>query len=361
MGVTRLAAALLGPNANPYRAGQVDAAMNHARRVSAVAILAAVPLFLPGRGLWPLGVVAIWLAWNLVATRRAARSEFPELWLLSLTCVTQTLFAASAAASGGPTSPVLAWMVLPLVTAPARYSDRGVAIATGYGLVCLLVPSLALGLDALLAAPQLPAVVASAGIGSLAYARAMRSTEDSQREAATSDPLTGLGNRVALHAHFARIAEQRATDHRPVGLLILDLDHFKAVNDRHGHDTGDAVLADVAACITAAVPADAQAFRLGGEEFLVLLPAADCVAVLDLAERLRTAVAHARPGGLSVTVSVGGASGPVESTEFTLATKLFRAADAALYDAKGAGRDRCVVRAAAPTDAGVVVDLQQAA
>ncbi len=62
-----------------------------------------------------------------------------------------------------------------------------------------------------------------------------------------------------------------------------------------------------------------------------------------------------------MTVSVGGASGPVESTEFTLATKLFRAADAALYDAKGAGRDRCVVRAAAPTDAGVVVDLQQAA
>lgn len=351
MGVQRLAAFLLGPNANPYRAGQVDAAMNHARTISAIAIMAAVPLFLPGRGLWPLGVVALWMGWNLLATRRSRRSDFPELWLLSLTCVTQTVFAASAAASGGPTSPVLAWMVLPLVTAPARYSDRGVAIASGYGLICLLVPSLALGLDALLAAPQLPAVVASTAIGSLAYARAMRSTEDSQREAATSDPLTGLGNRAALHLHFARVAEQRKASDQPMGLLILDLDHFKAVNDLHGHVAGDAVLADVAGCITRALPAGTAAFRVGGEEFVVLLGAADCTHVLAVAEQVRRAVGAARPGGLPVTISVGGASGPVESTEFGLATKLFRAADAALYDAKRAGRDRVVVRAASPVAA----------
>lgn len=357
----RLAAILLGPNADPHRAGQVDAAMNQARAISAIAILAAVPLFLPAHGLWPLGVVALWLGWNAVASSRSRRGDYPELWLLSLTCFTQTLFAAAAVASGGPTSPVLAWMVLPLVTAPARYSDRGVAIAAGYGLICLLVPSLALGLDAFLAAPQLPAVVASSAVGSLAYARAMRSTENRQRKAATIDTLTGIGNRAALRQSFARLSERCRERVAPVGLLILDLDHFKAVNDRYGHDVGDAVLVGVSDAMVRALSGEDQVFRLGGEEFVVLLGGADAAHVAAVAECLRRTVEAAQPGGLPVTVSVGGASDPAAPAEFGMAIDLFRAADAALYEAKRAGRNRAVVRDAPPAAPSPPTEFRQAA
>ncbi|WP_432510325.1 GGDEF domain-containing protein [Kineococcus sp. SYSU DK001] len=153
-------------------------------------------------------------------------------------------------------------------------------------------------------------------------------------EAAVRDELTGLLNRRGLL--------ERAPLHRPVGVLVLDVDHFKAYNDRFGHPQGDRCLALVAATLAAhARPGDVVA-RLGGEEFVVLLDAdgdrdGDGDEVLAAGERLRAAVrdlAVPAGDGRVVTVSVGAATGPWESALGT--------ADQALYAAKAAGRDTVV-------------------
>lgn len=346
----RLAILVLGPGRDRHRAQQVEHAMNRARAISAVAILAVVPLFLAGRGWWPIVAVGIWLGWSAVASLQARRSAYPELWLLSLTIVTQTVFAIAAYASGGPTSPVLAWFILPLVTAPARYTNRVVAVSSTFALLCLGFASLGHGLAPFLAAPQLPAVVLSAGIGSLAYCLAMRTTENDQRAAALFDPLTGLGNRAALRAAFEEHRARCAAHGASIGLLVADLDHFKVINDAYGHETGDVVLARVARTLRSAAGEGASAFRLGGEEFVVLLPGASAARVHEAAEALRCAVRQVDPAEVPVTISIGGASASAAETD---QVELFRMADAALYDAKRRGRDRVVVwSASAPAGDG---------
>jgi diguanylate cyclase (GGDEF)-like protein len=161
---------------------------------------------------------------------------------------------------------------------------------------------------------------------------------------ATHDALTELYNR----RHFTELAEKelaRAQRHgRPLVLAILDLDHFKPVNDRFGHVAGDAVLRQFSEVLRAHVRADDIAARIGGEEFAVLLPETGLDQALPFAERLREAVAAAdfRPGGepQRITVSIGLATmGPQRETR----SELMRAADAALYRAKDSGRNRVCV------------------
>lgn len=160
------------------------------------------------------------------------------------------------------------------------------------------------------------------------------------REQATHDELTGLFNR----RHFLALAEQewqRAQRYkRPLSLLMLDIDLFKSINDRHGHDTGDRVLATVAQfCQESTRPADIVA-RLGGEEFAVLLPETRQQDGSALAERLRQRIAALRiPAGaaeIATSVSIG-------VSEAALAMdvpELIKQADIALYTAKQSGRNR---------------------
>jgi diguanylate cyclase (GGDEF)-like protein len=169
--------------------------------------------------------------------------------------------------------------------------------------------------------------------------------QEALRHQATHDPLTGLWNRAAVLEALGRELARGRREGQAVGLLLADVDHFKAINDAHGHPAGDAVLRAVARRLAAALrPYDALG-RYGGEEFLVVLPDCDTDRTLHLAERLRQAVKEAPVGAdgvrVGVTVSVGGAASdavcPAE------AEALLRAADAALYRAKRAGRDRAEV------------------
>lgn len=156
---------------------------------------------------------------------------------------------------------------------------------------------------------------------------------------ALTDTLTGLPNKRSIEDTLKRMAAQSARSLTPLAAIMLDLDHFKQVNDVHGHNRGDDVLAAVGATISACLRASDFAGRYGGEEFLILLPGTDREAAMAAAERLRSAIAATQiPGNdCAVTASLGVAVMP---DHFTESIGLLRGADRALYAAKRAGRNR---------------------
>jgi len=170
-----------------------------------------------------------------------------------------------------------------------------------------------------------------------------KATEARLRELATTDSLTGLCNR----RRFMELAEREFVRSRryqgALTMLMMDIDHFKRVNDTHGHDVGDEVLRELARISRAALREPDVLGRLGGEEFGVLLPETDAGAALEVAERLRRAIEDApmatAVGEMRITVSIGAATSDADAD--SVATLLKRA-DVALYAAKEAGRNRVV-------------------
>ena len=169
------------------------------------------------------------------------------------------------------------------------------------------------------------------------------------RHDAFHDALTGLANRRSAGERLEAARAHALRAHQPLSVLMLDLDHFKRVNDRWGHAEGDRVLVALAGILRGELRAGDLAARHGGEEFLAILPGCDAAQALEAAERLRTSVAARRialsGAHIRVTVSIGAAT--LQGDE--PADRLVARADAAMYRAKGEGRNRCV--AAAPTDA----------
>ena len=162
---------------------------------------------------------------------------------------------------------------------------------------------------------------------------------------ATHDELTGLVNRRRMTELVQVERERCLRSQRPLVLALLDLDLFKAVNDRHGHATGDAVLCAFAQCVSDNLRGVDVLARWGGEEFLLLLPETPIEGALALLERVRSAVADLRvasaQGPINITVSAGLAAGrPGQSLE-----QVLEQADEALYQAKEQGRDRVVLHA----------------
>lgn len=170
---------------------------------------------------------------------------------------------------------------------------------------------------------------------------------------ASRDPLTGIANRRAMERELHIAAEAFRRHRIPVGLAVLDLDHFKRVNDEHGHEAGDHVLVEFAKLVHSRCRAGDRFFRYGGEEFVLLLPGTDAAALHRLTSELREAVAEGlRAQGMPVTVSIGAA---VLHAGEDNAHWLVRA-DAAMYEAKHQGRNRAVIAdgpdAATPVHAG---------
>ncbi|MCU0308391.1 MAG: diguanylate cyclase [Thermoleophilia bacterium] len=191
------------------------------------------------------------------------------------------------------------------------------------------------------AGPGPPPPGAEATLADLAEAAAMAVAAIASRERATTDALTGLPNRRAFDERLEAEVARAGRYGRALSLALLDLDRFKAVNDRFGHLGGDAVLRGAAAILAARARVGEVVARFGGEEFAWILPEADLAAAFAAAERARAAVAAAEvPPAGRVTISAGVASlVPGRS-----AADLLAAADAALYAAKEGGRDQ--VRAA---------------
>jgi two-component system, cell cycle response regulator len=181
------------------------------------------------------------------------------------------------------------------------------------------------------------------------YTERLRDNVQMSIEAAITDALTGLNNRRYMETHLATLVEQAHARGKPLAVLVLDIDFFKAVNDTHGHDAGDDVLREFAVRLKKSIRGIDLACRLGGEEFVVVMPDTDMAVATMVAERLRRRIA-ADPFPIArgerkveVTISIGlsALNGAEDS-----AAKVLKRADQALYRAKRDGRNRVVADAA---------------
>jgi len=181
------------------------------------------------------------------------------------------------------------------------------------------------------------------------FTERLRSNVQQSLEMAVTDPLTGLYNRRYMSVHVGAMVDVAANRGKTISVLALDVDHFKLVNDAHGHDAGDEVLKELARRIKANIRNIDLACRTGGEEFVVALPETDLQVAYKVAERLRRAVsgkpfnAGSKADSLQITVSIGLAE--LESNAEALEDVVKRADDA-LYRAKREGRNRVILEAA---------------
>ncbi len=166
---------------------------------------------------------------------------------------------------------------------------------------------------------------------------------DHLRRLAMTDQLTGLYNRH----YMAEVASKRVPEALKhgiaVSMIVLDLDHFKKINDGHGHDVGDVVLAETAAMLRECCRGGDIAARAGGEEFVIVLINRDAANAAEFGEQIRARLEALRPAGLMVTASVG--VGTVPKGSVVDFKTLFKAADEATYEAKAGGRNRVVIKA----------------
>ena len=207
--------------------------------------------------------------------RRAApahASAHPERVSFTAIVLTLLLIAVGVALTGGPHSPALPWMVLPGAMVAARFRPQVVALGIVLTVLLMLVATLGVAPAATLADPV--SVVATLALLAvvISIVLALQAAELHHRDEAILDPLTGLLNRHALRPRFTEISHQARLTRQPVCLLLCDVDTFKEINDRYGHDRGDAVLRDVAYELRKQLRSFELAYRLGGEEFLIVLP-----------------------------------------------------------------------------------------
>jgi diguanylate cyclase (GGDEF)-like protein len=310
------------------------------RRVASMAILGvALVAAGPWLGFWtiiPLLGSGLFFA---VMSRGTAKAVRPEYRMAAAWVAAQFAIAGSVALTGGPRSPAVGWLVIPVVTLGARFSGRGVSAGVGVTAVLIVITTLGVDptwvwhhpADALFPLAMLAATAV--------LSTALMGSDLAHRSASIIDPLTSMLNRASLNARAAELTAQASIVQQPIGLLVGDLDCFKAINDTHGHAIGDAVLRDVAYRIRRELRAYDLAYRIGGEEFVVLMPGAGAGRSAEVAENLRRAVAAEAVAGISVTMSFGVAAAEPGTFDYA---ETFAAADAALYEAKARGRDQVV-------------------
>lgn len=158
--------------------------------------------------------------------------------------------------------------------------------------------------------------------------------------AAVTDPLTGLYNRRYFDDALDEYLKAFSRIEKPMGMILLDIDHFKQVNDTHGHDVGDEVLRRIAACLAEFTRYHDVVARLGGEEFAVLSPNVTENQLLSLADRIRNAIAALMIEADNVTLRITVSAGVALWDGTEAAAGLFKRADAQLYSAKRLGRNR---------------------
>jgi diguanylate cyclase (GGDEF)-like protein len=275
----------------------------------------------------------------IIAQRITPTSSRPENVMFATWVTAEVVLAVAVTLAGTGGAAALSLLAVPIITLTSRFSTRGVL--AGVAVVLGLTIAVALGFDgpAVGAAPMLliapVAVILSVAVLSMPLMR----SDIEHRNDAVVNRLTGMLNRKALDARVHELSLQPEITGEPIGLIVADLDHFKSINDTGGHNAGDRALQEVSTLIRRQLRAFDLAYRLGGEEFLILVPGSDVHQTAALAERVREGVcSEPLAGGLGVTVSLGVTASGVGRT-FDYAS-LFDEADAALYRAKRSGRNR---------------------
>lgn len=316
----------------------------------------------PGALLLPNGMLVIglglrWLAIRIFFGHRASYGWFVAL---SLVMVLMLLFSdiLGTGVAFGLTNAMIAAQIVAIMVSLALERER---LPSRWGLVCaygVVAASSALrtvqgllldrGMDTLLPADiylDINLIAAAVHIStsgafslSLAYERSVAGL----RQTALRDPLTGLYNRWSIEALPEIIKHHEARQN--TALVLMDIDHFKSVNDSHGHAAGDAAIRHCADLIRGAFGGDSLIARIGGEEFVVLLPGTDMDEARRLAEKLRKAVETEtlsfQGKSIGFTVSMGISHGAADTRSFP---RLLEKADRGLYRAKAAGRNRIEV------------------
>ncbi len=305
--------------------------------ILAVALLATAPKL----GWWWLAPLSLGLAGFAVADRYLASSPRPHAWAAGAWGVTPLILAVSIAATGGPESPLVMWFAIPAVTLGARFEVRGIAAGAAYILALMLASTVAVDPAAAAASYELLVMPAALVLSTVVLSSALAQSERAHRRQSTIDSLTGVFNRSALDQRVSELEATAQNGPSPaMSFLLCDLDHFKRVNDEHGHSVGDTVLREAAYAMKTGLRASDTVYRIGGEEFLAIVPGADAEGAIEVADRIREAIAAIDPLGISMTVSIGVATSPAGRLNFD---RTVASADRALYQAKAAGRDRTVL------------------
>ena len=185
--------------------------------------------------------------------------------------------------------------------------------------------------------PRIVATLALTWLFSLVFAVNNHRQRLELTRLAISDPLTGVANRREMYLELGRARHQYERHGTPASLIVLDIDHFKKINDTRGHDVGDAVLIDLVAVLNQRLRDSDRLFRIGGEEFVVLLPLTSLDNALKVAESLRDLVDRSTLGGVQEISISSGVAALVEGEDVG---GWIKRADAALYRAKHQGRNR---------------------
>ncbi len=314
---------------------EIDSVMKQLNIAIAVVVAGASVMFYGRFGVGFLAFALLPAAWwvgRLVF--RVDQRIGLRRWTAGLIIVIFTSIVGGSIMSGGLASPVIFFSGLiglyTQATFPnVRYSEVGGVVALAF------IAAVDVGLKRSLDPFTLVAATLIAGYLPL-IVRQLVDVEQIQRRSAVLDVLTGCLNRRSFEQRSAEIDAQAARTGAAVAVISLDIDHFKAVNDQWGHAAGDQVLEHVAYVARKQLRRFELMFRLGGEEFVVVLPGTDAPIAMEIAERLRRSIEDTSAKGICVTASFGVAVGS-RSLETVLAE-----ADDRLYRAKHSGRN-CVV------------------
>jgi diguanylate cyclase (GGDEF)-like protein len=329
-------------DADRQRMLEMEERIRPVRRRAAMIMTAAILAASPWLGWWPLAFVLSIMAGFAAADSLMGRLERPELLMFGAWVASALTIAIAVALSGARGAAALPLLAIPVLTLTSRFSTRGVTVGVLISLALAFAVGFGIDEATVLANPVLIIIPVALILCAAVLSTPLMESDIKHRSDAVIDQLTGMLNRHALDSRVRELTEQAGITGEPIGVIVADVDRFKVVNDSFGHAVGDVVLKEVAYLLRKQLRAFDLAYRLGGEEFLVLLPGGELHSAAELAECLREAIASGPLGpGVPVTISLG-VCASVRGEPFDYPS-VFARADEALYEAKHSGRDRVCV------------------
>jgi diguanylate cyclase (GGDEF)-like protein len=293
----------------------------------------------PWIGWWTLVPLAIAAGLFKIADDMLEEAKRPEYVMFAAWALSEVTIAASVAAAGGDyTAAMLCWLAIPVVTLSARFSTRGVIAGVVWALALLAAVAFGAYEQMVLDNPTIIIAPASLIVAVAILSTALMRSDVEHRSDAVIDALTGMLNRHALENRVGELAQQSELTGQPVGLIVGDLDNFKGINDSLGHQVGDQVLKQIAYELRKDLRAFDLAYRIGGDEFLIVMPGAELAECEGLAHQLCRTVEGSLGESVNLTISFGvSASAPGQAFDYD---RVFATADHALYAAKQDGRNQ---------------------